>query len=720
MPQSYVVRCLTIILLCVGAVANCSFNLVTVPAIATGGTVTGCSVGENATLGTTCRIQTSQSGFVCDTIQCVQVGVWNNTNPQCTSTAPPCGTSLTQAIGCNANSLNNADCGCLRRVSSSQVSSLNCCLDNCRQTPSTLRQQCITSSLPSDSCNFDSLIRTSTSTASGAGCNAGGAVARLSFCTISEGGRACYSAQCTSTLTWQKGTDLCLTTTSPAPTTAGGALCRNVVCPEVNCMSRDCNLVTGACDIAQPDGTTCNGTNSGLVCTAGVCGKASSSSSTNSPVISIIVVSSLAIVAACIGGGFWRCGSHLGAQKVQPPALKITKKADIAKENVQKKATKVEAYEEVSLDIGGRAVGLLVDESLNDGKLCVSGVIPGTMADEQGMELYIGRSVLHVNGVPTTTVEKFNRLTDRDERITSRLKIGFGPPGGYLPNGGLVKDTVVCIHELDDTRELNGETGRVVENIGSGVSVHIQGKGIKYVEKENVLVVGGASAEQVRQTTDFPMKSVSRHIVAPFWSEGPNESPLKAPSPLAAQVPDDLVITKKKGEKLGLRLNELYLYGSAVGSPADKADLLEYHGRKITHVDDIVVSSQEQVESLVVGIDNVKISFAEEHRIDDGDGSYKTLSEFKSAYGDVGLTYWCTSKKPFQNFFPFTSANFPPKGRGASLLADEIIESKQVDKTDLANMHSNYTRLEDPLSMSPISSWKMSSGRGTGSAGRRY
>eukprot|EP01064_Diplonema_japonicum_P012456 TRINITY_DN19912_c0_g1_i1.p1 TRINITY_DN19912_c0_g1~~TRINITY_DN19912_c0_g1_i1.p1 ORF type:complete len:523 (+),score=133.73 TRINITY_DN19912_c0_g1_i1:67-1635(+) len=470
-------------------------------------------------------------------------------------------------------------------------------------------------------CIFDAL-RTNGVASETAGCVVGRIVGDQVVCAFScADGRA--TATCLGT-SWFP-TSICNPPPAPNTSPPPPPVCEGVKCVETECRTAECNQISGVCDMSKPDDTPC--ITGGTICISGVCGTSSSSSS-NTTLITIIVIVFVLCVALCVGGGFWRCRTHLHKIETAPPKKLLKKKQEVdAFMQPMKTKPKPVAYEEHELQLRGkkREHGCIVSTSLaHDNKLCLSGVVPDGNAERSGFASFIGRTILTVGNRPVFQEADFDRELGKS---VGNVMIGFDEPGMYTVNG-LARDTLVEIHSLQDSRELNGETGKVVDSWGTGLSVYVKGKGVKYVPLENAQVMEGTSAEQVKE---YVQQETKKNLLGPTALFPPAD-------------PSEITLKKKRGDDVGLRLQSMVLVGMRLGSAADTNRLTSYLGRKVVQVNGIPVWTSEELSHITIDEASVEIAFGPEERID-VDGRTMTLDAFLAAHGTDGVRRWGLAKK---------------------------------------------------------------------------
>ncbi|KAJ9444098.1 hypothetical protein DIPPA_65128 [Diplonema papillatum] len=567
------------------------------------------------------------------------------------------------------------------------------------------RTECQIANLPSNTCNYDDLPVPAEHVGTGTGCFAGGAVSVGSECILMKDGKSCTTSFCQFGLIWLmepskcvtqepcKFNDLnnpdqiesitagcvrneklthatecrfscgdlhtetttcndgewskphiCSTTLAPVPpsTPAPTLICERVTCAETDCLKPECNQVSGLCDMAKPDGTSCSeGTSH--VCQSGSCVERDSESGTNITVIIVLGVLGLLILVLCVALWCWKFPSHLSAlemeeelstkKKKRPvPILSYESSSEEMNEpvppSIVRKVEKVSAPLEVAMSLRGK-LGIKVSCSHVDRQLSLAGVMPDSNAEAAGLLRYIGRQIVHANGYPVSTEEDFFDYIYKS--LGHEAIIGFEAPK-------IAKDAIVEVHSLNDGRGFDGERGRIAELFPHTVNVRLPRKGLINIPKSNIRLLEGSSAATCLESE-----------IGNLVNSGSGFSGVVIPP----KPPNELVIQKGRGEALGIRLDaHMVVHGASLtGTAVCEREICHFLGRRIVAIDNDMVASPEEAAEKARLKETVVVTFGDEERVDP-DGSIITLDDCTRAYGKNGIMRWATATK-LNEFFPY-------------------------------------------------------------------
>eukprot|EP01065_Artemidia_motanka_P016231 TRINITY_DN19945_c0_g1_i1.p1 TRINITY_DN19945_c0_g1~~TRINITY_DN19945_c0_g1_i1.p1 ORF type:complete len:690 (+),score=167.53 TRINITY_DN19945_c0_g1_i1:123-2192(+) len=235
--------------------------------------------------------------------------------------------------------------------------------------------------------------------------------------------------------------------------------------------------------------------------------------------------------------------------------------------------------------------------TVNNDDLRIIRVAAGTPAAVAGIKE--GMRVADINGKPVRTVGEMKTALEEGTVFNVTVEMPKGP-GELPPVGSHV--VVNGVTHPPDAVALNGRDGLVVGHRGSLAMVQVAEYGIVPLPAANL-----TPADQESSWCQVENPDVGRVY---YWNTATGETSWD--HPLAERLPpglEEVQLAKQPHEGLGLKLDDMVLSEVRDGTPADRCNVHQFLGWRLTHVGGIRVTNMAEVMAMTQQQESVRLRF---------------------------------------------------------------------------------------------------------------
>eukprot|EP01062_Namystynia_karyoxenos_P063434 TRINITY_DN56242_c0_g1_i1.p1 TRINITY_DN56242_c0_g1~~TRINITY_DN56242_c0_g1_i1.p1 ORF type:complete len:671 (+),score=168.93 TRINITY_DN56242_c0_g1_i1:86-2014(+) len=178
--------------------------------------------------------------------------------------------------------------------------------------------------------------------------------------------------------------------------------------------------------------------------------------------------------------------------------------------------------------------------------------------------------------------------------------------GRAVPQQEPMPASTVVVHGITHPPEatlLNGQRGVVTDVRGGLAAVQIPGRGTVGLPLSN-MALASAHEDEWREVASPEVGRVY------YWNTATGETTWD--HPLAEVLPpglEEVQMVKGPNESLGLKLEEMVVTGVRDDSPADRCNVQQYLGWRLTHIDGERAASTNDVAALTAGKETARLRF---------------------------------------------------------------------------------------------------------------